>query len=629
MCGICGYISSDQDNTNMDTIYQMAECLIHRGPDNLDCYNFQNVFFGHTRLSIQDLSEKGNQPFSSKDKHFVIIFNGEIYNHNEIKAELINVGYHFSGTSDTETILNGYIEWGNNIFKKLNGIFSIAILNKENNQVVLARDRFGVKPLYFATLKNTLVFSSEIKSILKHGLEVSLNYKSLHEFLYYGYCLNSKTFYNEIQKLIPGSLMILDTKTLNSTTEVFWQHEDIFVENDNARISEKQAVLKTKELLENAVKKQLLSDVPIGVFLSGGIDSSAITAFASRHYSGKLKSFSAGFDFNKTNDELPVAKELARLFNTEHHEIFIEGKNISQTIEKLIEHHDEPFSDAANIPLYLMGEQVKKECKVVLQGDGGDELFGGYPRYDILQNLAFYQKSLKIGRQVVKFFPSRALKSKIDRFSFLIEEENPAEICALLMTLEKKNEPFDFLSLRVKEKISISDPFEHYKNLNLRFKNINSITQKMLWIDSLIVLPELFLEKVDKSTMANGIESRVPFLDNELSNFALSLPSELKIKRKEKKFLLKKALDGIVPNKVLYGKKKGFGVPFGSWLKGPLLDHLKSSLLSPTIKELDIFDFDKLKTMISDHASSKKDYSQMLWRLFNLSIWLQKYDVKV
>ena len=628
MCGICGIIFNNKKvlKDRPDMIKSMTEVMHHRGPDDSGVYLDDWLGLGHRRLSILDLTPTGRQPMSDDSDDIVIVMNGEIYNHLELRKQLEEKGYKYKGTSDTETVLYGYRQWGAQLFSKLNGIFALAIYDKKSGKLVLVRDRFGVKPLYYS-LKDGPVFASEIKSILTSGISPHLDYTSLHEFLYYGYALDNRTLFKDIYKVLPGQLIEI-SKDGTIRYSNFWQPELLL--NNSKPIPESQAIEQTRSLLEKAIARQLMSDVPVGIFLSGGIDSSAVTAFATQHYDQRIRTYSAGFDFDNGHNELPLAKKIAHQFNTEHHELMIRGKHLPHIIETLVKQHDEPFSDAANIPLYLLTKEVRGSCKVILQGDGGDELFGGYPRYQLLQKYHFYKWGLKATRGLTPLLPSGFIKNKIARFSPVFNERNEGRFYAKLLTIESEEKtPVKVLHPSLQLRVLNTNPFEYYESVHKRFESINSRTQKMLWIDTQIILPDQFLEKVDKSTMANSVEVRVPFLDNNLASFVMSLPANMKVKGGTKKYLLKKALQGILPDEILHGPKKGFGVPYENWIREPLFGYMQERLHSNFIQKLNIFDYKYIDRLIQEHRSQKVDHGFILWKLLNLSIWLEEYKIKL
>lgn len=621
MCGITGFYSSTHE-ISIESLHAATNAIAHRGPDGQGIFYKNNIGLGHTRLSIIDLSNNASQPMHSINNNLTIVFNGEIYNYRELKLELQSAGYNFKNNSDTEVIIVGYEHWGTGIFQKLNGIFSIAIWDNTIDKLILVRDRFGVKPLYLYYDNNQLFFGSEIKSILAfNNYNKQISKQGFHEFLYFGNALGENTLFQNIKKLTPGHWIEFDAT--GAKESVFWKHEDVI--QNNGTIAE--SINTTSFLLENAVKRQLISDVPVGVFLSGGVDSTAITAFASKHYSGKIKTFTAGFDFADGHDELSIAATSARLFNTEHHELKIQGADIIDTINTLVMHHDEPFSDAANIPLYLLTKELKSTCKVILQGDGADELFGGYSTHELMSNYSLYKTGIKALLPIKKFIPSLFVRTKLDRFSPLFSITDLGRFYARLLSPESDeiNPPTNLLSDEVKQIIITSNPFTSYKKAAQRFSYHHSRLQQLLWIDSMILLPDQFLEKVDKSTMANGIEIRVPFLDNDLASFALSLPSNYKMLHGHRKHILKKSLEGIVPNTILNARKKGFGVPYHNWLRGPLYEFMCDNLLEKNNKNF--LNLTEIENRIKAHKSNEWNWGITLWKLLNFTIWKTKYNM--
>ena len=389
MCGICGYVS--EKNINIE---EMNSSIVHRGPDNQEFFKERDIGLGHTRLSILDLRDESNQPMVSRSGRYVLVYNGEIYNFIELKKELEELGVVFSRHSDTEVVLEGFEVWGRDLFEKLNGMFAFSIYDKELNKIYIVRDRFGVKPLYYYSYGDDFIFGSEIKSILASNIvEKKLDYQGLYEYLHFATTLGETTFYENIKKLEPGYYIEYSIDKREFEIHKYKLNYEVTQSTDSLD----DAIKNIRELFEASVKRQLVSDVPVGIFLSGGIDSTAITAYATKHYKGKIKTFSAGFDYDGGDNELPNAKFIAEHFDTEHHELSITGDNTIKILEEVNHYFDQPFGDAANIPLYLMTKELKGKEKVILQGDGGDELFAGYHRYLRLH----HYKSFKF---ISKFF---------------------------------------------------------------------------------------------------------------------------------------------------------------------------------------------------------------------------------
>lgn len=618
MCGIFGIVDLGLQTVSSESVLAATRLIDHRGPDHIDVFTDRYVGLGHTRLSIVDLSWSANQPLTTQDDRYTIVYNGEIYNYVSLRSSLEQVGVEFRTTSDTEVLLQAVRTWGVRCVEKLNGIFAFACWDREQQELILARDRFGVKPLYFLHNDSQLVVASEIKSILASVPKWSrtINCEALHEYLYYGVSLGGKTLLNGIQQLAPAHYAVWKQETQKLETCRYWQPSTTsYTGNVNA------AVRETRERLETGIKRQLMGDVPIGVFLSGGLDSSAITAFASKHYSGKIKTYSVAFDFGK-NNELPLARQVADHFQTDHHEIEISGTGLEQTILDLVHCHDVPFGDAANIPLYLLCRELSGDPKVVLQGDGGDEVFGGYRRYASLFKEKRFQmlaKALQVPG-VSSLVPYR-YRRYLECF---LPKDRGERFAKLLTTETSSSPPTKAFHQDVQHELDKLDPFAHYKKIASQYKDLDSV-QAMLLTDLQIVLPDVFLEKVDRSTMAHGIEVRVPLLENDLVAFLVSLPSTFKVRNGQQKWLLREAMKDILPSDILRAKKSGFGVPYSQWLRGPLQGLARDSLLS--LSDAGVADPIAVEKMMDAHASGSEECSFLLWKLFQLSLWFREYKV--
>lgn len=620
MCGICGLIEFGNGGSDLARVQAMTATLAHRGPDRRAVWMQGAAGLGHARLSILDLSPAGNQPMVSDDGSLVIVFNGEIYNFGELRRELELGGAHFRGTSDTEVALYAYRQWGSDAIRRFNGIFGLAIWDCRRQELLLARDRYGVKPLYYASLPEGLVFGSEAKAVLASGrVQTSVDAVALHEYMYFGNSLGRNTLFGQIRKLLPGHWLLCRRGDVRE--ECFWRTENVAPVFDD----EETAVRRVRILLEAAVKRQLMSDVPVGAFLSGGVDSSSVVAFASRHYPGRLKTFSAGFDFDGGINELPKAARVAAHFGTEHQEIHVEGAKLPAVIETLVRHHDEPFGDAANIPLYLMCGALKGQPKVILQGDGGDELFAGYRRYRMLYHFGFWAV---LGRLPGLHRRLTALGGAARRLGRMLEVfalDDDALRMALLLTIETRTPPpTRLLSAAWREQLANSDPFARYREMNDRFQKLDRV-QRMLFTDTNILLPDTFLTKVDRPTMAWGIESRVPFLDNELTDYVIGLPARLKMRGGAKKHLLRRAMRGIVPDEALDGPKTGFSVPYGEWMRGPLSKYTHAVLLDSSSDASGLFDRAELERCLQEHKEGRTENGFLLWKALNLALWHRLY----
>jgi asparagine synthase (glutamine-hydrolysing) len=621
MCGITGFYKFNSNSLlNTKLLKNMSDKIAHRGPDYQGFYENDFVGLAHNRLSIIDLSNNANQPMFYDQ--FIIIFNGEIYNFNEIKQELITEGFHFKTKSDTEVILAAYKKWGVKSFSKLNGIFGFAIFDQHSKELVVVRDRFGVKPLYFTKTTDSFIFSSEIKAILASGLiNKSINYKSLNEYMYFGSPMGTNTIYNEVEKVGAGEYIFIKENQFSKNK--YW---DIELQKTIVT-SEEVAVEQIRSLLENAVKRQLISDVPVSAFLSGGLDSSAIVTYAAKHYHGRLNTYSVEFDYNrKGKSELDMARVVSARNNTIHHEVKISSENLEDVIENLAYLHDEPFADAANIPLYLLTKTLKDDIKVVLQGDGGDELFGGYSYYTHLYNSSKYYLPAVLFKYLFSWLNlNNDLFLKTKRHSYAICETDLAEKISIIISgITNYNEPLSCLSTEIQKTCNQYDPIEVIRIIG-NYKHTKDKIHYLNLVDFKTILPNDYLEKVDKSTMANSVEVRVPFLDYDLADYVMSLDWKTKLKNGEKKYLLKKALNGIVPSEILNAPKKGFGVPFDEWLRSGLNKKMKEVFSDPLIIHANIFDQKVLIRKISEHEARKANHGMELWRCLNLALWYKQY----
>jgi len=628
MCGILGiaYKSPPNDDRRAGRYQEAMAMLNHRGPDDSGQYHDSSVWIAHTRLSILDLSAAASQPMASADGRFVISYNGEVYNFRDLASEydLRNLR---SG-SDTEVVLELFLTQGPQALAKLNGMFAFAIYDSVARKLWLVRDRFGIKPLYYRIHAGCLTFASEIKGIkaLTAG-ESNCDVVGLHEWLHYGNSLGERTLYPDIKQLLPGHYLELDVSSFEFDVRSYWSLERQV--NSSARDRENcgSIISDTRNLLESAVKRQLVSDVPVGVFLSGGVDSSAIVAFASRHYEKRLATYSAGFDFMSGEGELPRAKRVSERFGTDHHELFVEGGAVGDLIEKMVWHHDMPFADAANIPLYLMAREISGSAKVVLQGDGGDELFGGYRRYSTLKHYTLLRMLAKLIQTVDRASPHSAGHFRFKRYVNALCADDLATTMALLLTVESRlSQPGAVFSKAMRDAIEATDPFARFRECQSMFAD-QDIGNQMSLVDFMIVLPDRFLEKVDRATMAASVEVRVPFLDNDLVNFVVGLPSRKKIPWGKKKWLLKEALKGVVPDEVLYGPKTGLTVPYGMWLQTVLKPLFFDHLATFANRYPDVLDVSHIEELFRRTTSGSQNSSYMLWKLLNLMIWANKSNV--
>lgn len=621
MCGLCGVVDFSGTSIDETVIRAMTRTLRHRGPDDQGIAVSGAMGFGHTRLSIIDLTSTGHQPMHSSDGQVTLVYNGEIYNFADLRETLKQDGHVFLGRSDSEVVLHAYLRWGIDALRRFNGMFALAIWDARTETLYLARDRFGIKPLYHYRLPSGIVFGSEIKALLASGrVPRRVHIVGLHEYIYYGSALGDNTLFEGIAKVLPGHFLTVNRSNVRSTP--YWQIQDI----EQVEVEHKEATATIRERLEQAVRAQLVSDVPVGVFLSGGIDSSAITALASKHYQGRLQTFSVGFDYDQGVNELPKARQVARQYGTEHHELHVEGYRLRHVIEHLVSCHDEPFGDAANIPLYLLCRELSGNPKVILQGDGGDEIFAGYQRYSVL---SFYWAWRTI-QPLARWMHDRAWwHSFYYRGASILHKigmSDTGQLMASLLTPETTAVPLRILNASLQQHLRATDPFAEYYEWDRRLEHLD-IVQRMLYTDIRILLPNLYLEKVDKATMSHGIEVRVPMLDKSLVDYVLGLPANLKVRLGQKKWILRRALRGMVPDAILDAPKTGFSVPYGYWLRKPLADYLRSILLDGAVAESRLFEPRQLRRCLMEHTSGQQDHDSLLWKALHLALWFDTYDV--
>jgi asparagine synthase (glutamine-hydrolysing) len=628
MCGIVGLaLRAGQSLPDADRRLGAAvRSLLHRGPDSQGQWNGGRVLLGHARLSIIDLSALGGQPMHSEDGRYCLSYNGEIYNFRELIAEEGLEGLR-SG-SDTEVVLRLFAARRESSLRRLNGMFAFAVHDRHANRLWLVRDRLGIKPLFYSLDSSGLAFASEIKAIhALRGTGPICNIESLHEWLYFGNPLAGRTLHEGIAQVPPGHFLELDLETFQHQVRPYWSVPEAARTPPAVPLVHSALVEETRRLLDQAVRRQLVSDVPVGLFLSGGVDSSALAAFATRHYGGKLATFSAGFDFMSGEGELPKARSVARHFGTDHHEIHVSGLRVADTVEQLVRHHDMPFADSANIPLALMAHQLGGRIKVVLQGDGGDELFGGYSRYFSLARYSLLHPAAKLAQHLLALTPRSALHYRARRYLRALSAPDLATTMALLLTSEDRSlQPQKIFLRSWRRAVEGRDPFARHHEVLGGLAGFDRVNQ-MSFMDLLVTLPDTFLEKVDRATMACSLEVRVPFLDNDLVDFAVGLPGNAKAPGGRKKYLLKCALEGIVPEEVLRMPKSGLDVPYGAWLQGALrglfFDHLdRFSRLHP-----EVLDVAEIRRLHAETGRGGKDDSYMLWKVLNFMVWVNNGNV--
>lgn len=629
MCGISGILKKKHTKIDLNkSIFNILKIQSHRGPDVSNSIKVNdNLILGHNRLSIQDLSENGNQPMFSKSKNLLITFNGEIYNHQKLRNKINNQIWNSSG--DTETIVNLFDKYG--IIKSLDlieGMFAFAYYNKKVNKIYLAIDRFGEKPLYYYKDENIFAFSSEIYPLTQiEGFDKKLNENSILNFLKYSYIAAPYSIYEKIFKVEAGSFLEIDINNFYSGLEYIKVHrwtqlfEIVKSSKKNIIKNFNEAKYELEEKLSDSVKKQMISDVPIGSFLSGGIDSSLITALMQKHSNKKIETFSIKFK-NSEYDESGYAKKVSEELNTSHNELLVSHQNVLDTIENINNIFGEPFGDSSQVPMYLLSKFTKEKVTVSLSGDGADELFCGYSRYKYIHTAWKIYKILNLkNKSIHKLFdkiPVNFLKKLINIISLSKIPQLDDKI-SKFKTFTQNIKVQDDIYLKLISNIDINIENE---NINLNFLDYD-IIEKMMLSDSLNYLPNDILCKVDRTAMKNSLETRLPFLDKSVFEYAWQLPLEYKIKGNETKYILKKILESYLPKNLIYRPKMGFSLPMNDLLNGDLKGILQESV--DYIKKQNFQFLEKINiTDIQNDISHDARKNNLLWNIIILANWLQK-----
>ena len=629
MCGIAGVLLfSKEGRTDQAVLGNMCQAIEHRGPDDDGFYFDGPVALGMRRLSIVDLST-GHQPISNEDKTVWIVFNGEIYNHLQLRQQLEARGHRYSTHSDTETIVHLYEEYGPECVNRLRGMFAFAIWDGRKRSLFLARDRFGIKPLYYHLTQDKLIFASEIKAILEyHGVSREFNLSGLPEYLAFGYLSGEETFYSGIKQLMPGHTLEV---TLPGEAKItrYWDLS-ITPQSESPERPAAHYIATYKELLEDSVRSHLMSDVPLGVFLSGGLDSSAVAAFTSRIRGDRIETFSIGYE-ESAYSELSHARTVAKHINSNHHEALIGREDFFTALPRLIWHEDEPVAWPSSVALYFLAELARSRVKVVLTGEGSDETLGGYSRYAFtLKNAAFdgAYRALIPGpvRRGIRgtIADSRVISASIRRklsHSFLGVDGTRWSSLYFDNFFSAFGEEEQAGLLTLQANAATPEDGAPYKHV-MGFWNQSSgeLLQRLLYTDVKTYLVELLM-KQDNMSMAVSIESRVPFLDHVLAEFAINIPAKYQLRGLSGKHILKQAMADLLPREIIYRPKQGFPTPWNRWLAGPQLNVVEQLLLEPRSLERRLFDKNALQRLFREHRSQHRDNSDRIWRLLNLELW--------
>ncbi len=624
MCGIAGIITLNTQDVKSGDLILMSDKIAHRGPDDEGVWVSEDhkVGFAHRRLSIIDLSKGGHQPMVFMNK-YTITYNGEVYNFAEERKKLEKTGYKFRSRTDTEVLLALYDKYGIHMLKHLRGMFAFAIYDKQRNVIFLARDRLGKKPLKYYFEGGQFIFSSELKAILTlNFVKTAPNLFSINDYFTYGYIPDTETGFQNIYKLRPGHFMLLNINTRKLTTTRYWKPEF----NNKISATKDEWCKSILSKLDESVKFRLVSDVPVGALLSGGVDSSAVVAFMAKHSSKSIKTFTISFP-DKRYDETRYARKISKLFNTDHTEIPAKPASI-EILPELIYNYEEPFADSSNIVTHLVCSEASKFVKVILNGDGGDENFAGYDRFFRLKRDSIIDKYLNIPNRLL-FNLGKSIRCKNPKYrqimNFLRKSRMPLSSRYVSYNSYFLNsDKVDLFTDTFNAQTSIYNSLNWYEQL-FQESNANDRKDAALYADLVSYLPNDLLAKIDIASMSASIEARSPLLDQEFVELACSIPFDLKIKGFSiSKHIFKKSLEGIIPDNNLYRPKMGFSIPLSSWFESDLKNYAKDLLLSKSCHLAKIVKQERIKDMLTAH-SEQMDFGPKLWSLMSLELWFKTF----
>jgi asparagine synthase (glutamine-hydrolysing) len=628
MCGICGEVQrAPTAQVDMARLNAMCRTITHRGPDSQGMHSDGSAALGSTRLAIIDV-EGGHMPLSNEDGSVWIVFNGEIYNFAQLRNWLQSTGHRFATRTDTETIVHLYEEYGMEFARKLNGMFALAIWDARQRRLVLARDHLGVKPLFYAILPDRLVFASEIKPLLINGVSREIDSLALHDYLSLNYVPGPRTIFKAVRKLPPGHWLVYDADTHNLEIQRFW---DVPLPNLDAQTQpspnlERQLL----DTMREAVHDQMVSDVPLGAFLSGGLDSSLVVALMSEMSTRPVRTFSIGFH-ERSYNELPFARLVAQRFKTEHHELMLEPKP-HELLSMLTRHFDEPFADSSAVAVFAISKLAAQHVKVVLSGDGGDEIFGGYYTYQADKIAALYRRLpqamgsqflLRLAEMMPVSSRKASLNFKLKRFAaggalpplpahFAWKAFMSEEMKARLYN--GRHDPHSPLRPSVNV---LQEYYDRYPS--------NDMLNRLMYVDTKVQLADDMLTKVDRASMAYSLEVRVPLLDLRLVELMARLPSSLKVRGFTLKYLMKRVAARLLPPEIVYRPKAGFNVPIAQWINADLRGEVDARLSPRAIKEQGFFNPQIVSQLIDQHRRGQSDHSRSIWNLFIFSLWYEQY----
>lgn len=637
MCGICGVLDYSRRETGIDEalLKRMTDVIVHRGPDDEGAFVTpdRTVGFGFRRLAIVDLSPAGHQPMSTPDGNLTIVFNGEIYNHLELRAELEAKGYTYRSRSDTETILYGFQEWGTALFSKMLGMWGIAIWDGRTNRLICARDRIGIKPLYYTQRDGRFLFASEIKSIFAHpAFSPELHEEMITYYLTFLTTPAPDTLFRGIHKLEPGCFMVVN-RDGTAHKERYWDILDACAKPVLADTPSSEAGIKHEliRLLRQSIKDRMMSDVPFGVFLSGGIDSSTNVALMAELMDRPVQTYTVGFKELAKYNELEYARQIAARYGADYHEVMIDHNDAVRVMDDLVWHTDEPNGDSVCIPLYFVSKLARDNGTIVVQaGEGSDEEFGGY---------AWMSRDVRVQERLWKPYMHlpRAVRGLGHAAASMILTPQHKYLVLDYFRRAAANEPLSwggavdltethkrYLLAESYRTRSVADVVMRHHGEVLSRSTVPGYLQRLTFNEFRSRLPELLLMRVDKVGMAHGIETRVPFLDHRLVEYAMTIPQSLKIKNGVPKYILKKAVEGLLPNDIIYRPKQGFNAPMQEWFRGPLEQYARDRIFNSPLTKQGIFNYDFVRQLMDDHHNGMKN-GQSVWTFLNFTLWWERW----
>jgi asparagine synthase (glutamine-hydrolysing) len=617
MCGIVGILDPEARDDLSPVTEDMLRAIVHRGPDDSGVFTDGNIALGSCRLSIIDLAG-GHQPMTNEDGSVVVVFNGEIYNHRALSDDLRRRGHTMASRSDTETIVHLYEEYGDELVHRLRGMFAFAIWDARRKRLLIARDRLGIKPLYYAVRGSKVVFASEIKALLVEGsTEPTVDLDSLVQFLALKYVPSPGTLFDGVRSLPPGHLLTSDGH--NVSVRRWWQLS--FTAGDGA-VDEAESALRLREILQESVRVHLESDVPFGAFLSGGLDSSTIVALMSQTLGRAVKTFSIGYDGDDSAiSELPYARLIADRYETDHHEVIVSARDFVESAERVVWHLDQPIADGATLPNLLLSDAASREVKMVLTGEGGDELFAGYARH-VGERLAPAVRAVPTQlRTLALAAAGRMPGMRRPKLAFYaLSQRDEATRFVSWFALFNQDRLASLLSAETSSAIATDRAIDVFRG-HLADTDASEPLSRMLYLDTVLWLPDDLLARGDKTSMAASLEARLPLLDHTLVEFAASLPSRLKIRGLTRKYLLRRVAREWLPDAVLSRRKQGFPTPLANWFRGEAKPLLYDHLSGDAVRSRGLFDAGYVSRLLDEHDRGFADHSSMLFGLLTLEIW--------